>query len=107
MGFDRTTAHHAVKKTQDYLSVKDKHYVLCVNRWASIMEEFEDEINKVDAVIKYNTTEGVITHLLDSKYNEHESILMLEGIIKKMKGRMSEEALAFLAEQSQKLGLYD
>ena len=104
---DRTTAHHAVRKTKDYLSVKDKHYVLCVNRWASIMEEFKDEITKVDAVIKHKTTEGIITHLLDTKYNEPESILMLLTIIKKMRERMSEEALEFLQEESQRLGLYD
>lgn len=85
MQMDRTTAYNAIKRAKGLLSVQDGHYVLAIQKWASIIDEFEDEMTRVDTVLKYETTEGIITQMLKTKYSEIESIEMLERIIEKLK----------------------
>ena len=83
MQMDRTTAHHAVKRVKQYLSVKDSDYVMSIHRWASILSEFEDEITRVDSMLKHETTESIVYEVV-KKHSKERSIQILQNVIKRL-----------------------
>lgn len=74
---DRATACHSIKRAEDLLSVKDPYYVMAIQRWKSIIDEFEEEMLRVSSVMKHHTTVSVILDVL-KKYPEDVAINILE-----------------------------
>src|SRR6056300_1621269 len=80
---DRATAYHAIRRAEELLSVKDSYYVLAVQRWRGIMEEFESEMFRINSIMKHQTTLSIILDVL-SKYPEEQSLLILQKAIQQI-----------------------
>lgn len=83
MQMDRTTAYHAVKRAKQYLSVRDSDFVMSIQRWASILDEFEAEMMRVDSMLKHETTESIVYEIV-KKHNREKSIEILQNVIKRL-----------------------
>lgn len=83
LGMDRATVYHAIKRAKELLSIKDGHYVLSVQRWASIIDEFEEDMVKVDSMKRTETTEQIILEVL-SKYDEAKALDILRSVTQKI-----------------------
>ena len=80
MQFDRATAYHSIYRAEELLSMKDGHYVLSVQRWKSIMDEFEPEINKVQSMLRHETTQSIILDVV-SKHSKELAVQILNNVI--------------------------
>jgi len=83
LGMDRATVYHAISRAKELLSIKDGHYVLSVQRWASIIDEFEEDMVKVDSMKRTETTEQIILEVL-SKYDEAKALDILRSVTQKI-----------------------
>ena len=79
MQCDRATIYHSVRTAKEQVKLAEGYYVMAVQRWASILEEFEAEMKTIDSVIKEQTTEEMIYTLL-MKYDEDiEAVKVMIG----------------------------
>jgi hypothetical protein len=64
LGYDRATAYHSIESAETQVKLNNIEYVQAVNRWASILPEFEEEMSRVDALQREMTTKEVIVNML-------------------------------------------
>jgi len=64
LSYDRATAYHSIESAETQVKLNNIEYVQAVNRWASILPEFEEEMSRVDALQREMTTKEVIVNML-------------------------------------------
>jgi hypothetical protein len=56
---------------------------MSIQRWASILDEFEAEMTRVDSILKHETTESIVYEIV-KKHSREKSIEILQNVIKRL-----------------------
>lgn len=89
LNYDRTTAYHSIECAETQVKLNNIEYVQAVNRWASILPEFEEEMSRVDALNREMTTKEVILNLLKT-YPEERAQEILNHVQEELNSRDNE-----------------